>query len=83
MRALVRHIRDALRGTQDTVCLERAQLVTEAYREHEGDPAEHQDLVVRVAGFSARFIDLSKAEQEELIPRAEHEGGLASQGLGS
>jgi formate C-acetyltransferase len=35
------------------------------------NPAAHGDLVVRVAGFSARFVDLSTDEQEELIARAE------------
>jgi pyruvate-formate lyase len=35
------------------------------------DPLQHGDLVVRVAGFSARFVDLSRAEQDELITRAE------------
>jgi len=39
LRRLVRSIRDALLGTADTVCLERARLVTEAWREHEGEPA--------------------------------------------
>lgn len=55
-------------------CLDAATL--RAAREN---PEAHQDLVVRVAGFGARFIDLSRAEQEELIARAEHEEGLASQ----
>jgi pyruvate-formate lyase len=35
-------------------------------REH---PEQYGDLVVRVAGFNARFVDLSAAEQEELIAR--------------
>ena len=35
------------------------------------NPERYGDLVVRVAGFSARFIDLSHAQQEELIERAE------------
>jgi len=34
-------------------------------------PEQHGDLVVRVAGFSTRFVDLSTVEQEELIARAE------------
>ena len=34
-------------------------------------PEEHRDLLVRVAGFSARFVDLSPAEQQELVGRAE------------
>jgi len=35
------------------------------------DPAAHRDIVVRVAGFSARFVELSPLEQAELIERAE------------
>jgi len=35
------------------------------------NPERYSDLVVRFAGFSARFIDLSPAEQQELIERAE------------
>ena len=38
MRELIRRIRGELLSTQDTVCLERARLVTEAFREHEGEP---------------------------------------------
>jgi formate C-acetyltransferase len=34
-------------------------------------PEHYGDLIVRVAGFSTRFIDLSSAEQQELIERAE------------
>ena len=35
------------------------------------EPERHSGLVVRVAGFSTRFVDLSVVEQEELIARAE------------
>lgn len=38
MRQLVRHLRDDLMATADTVCLERARLVTEAWREYESLP---------------------------------------------
>ncbi len=34
-------------------------------------PEQHGDLLVRVAGFNARFVDLSKQEQEEILRRAE------------
>ena len=47
MLRLLRTIRDDLLATPDTVCLERARLVTEAYREHEGRPA----LTKRVEAF--------------------------------
>ena len=38
MKALLQRIRDTLLATEDTVCLERARLVTEAWREHEHEP---------------------------------------------
>ena len=33
------------------------------------NPHEHRDLVVRVAGYSARFTALSEATQNEIISR--------------
>jgi pyruvate-formate lyase len=36
-------------------------------------PEEHKDLVVRVAGYSAYFVQLGKAVQDEIIRRTEHE----------
>ncbi len=35
-------------------------------------PENHRDLVVRVAGYSALFVDLSKAIQDDIINRTEH-----------
>ena len=35
-------------------------------------PEEHRDLVVRVAGYSAYFVQLTKAVQNEIIERTEH-----------
>jgi len=40
-------------------------------RASQRDPARHADLLVRLAGLSARFIDMSKLGQEEIIARAE------------
>ncbi|MBW1785836.1 MAG: hypothetical protein JRK53_04345 [Deltaproteobacteria bacterium] len=34
-------------------------------------PEEHQDLIVRVAGYSAYFVDLSKGLQDSIIQRTE------------
>jgi formate C-acetyltransferase len=34
-------------------------------------PGEYPDLIVRVAGYSARFVDLSRAMQDEFIARTE------------
>jgi len=35
------------------------------------NPTEHQDLIVRVAGYSAYFVDLSKGLQDSIIQRTE------------
>lgn len=35
-------------------------------------PENHRDLVVRVAGYSAMFVELSKAIQDDIINRTEH-----------
>jgi formate C-acetyltransferase len=38
------------------------------------DPEAHRGLIVRVAGYSDYFCDLSAALQDEIIARTEHEG---------
>jgi trans-4-hydroxy-L-proline dehydratase len=43
-------------------------------RKAQANPGEHRDLIVRVAGYSDYFCDLSKELQEEIIERTEHEG---------
>ncbi|MFN8091097.1 MAG: trans-4-hydroxy-L-proline dehydratase [Vicinamibacteria bacterium] len=43
-------------------------------REAQARPEAHRDLIVRVAGYSDYFCDLSAALQEEIIARTEHEG---------
>lgn len=35
------------------------------------DPEKYRNLIVRIAGYSAYFVDLSPAQQEELISRTE------------
>ena len=35
-------------------------------------PENHKDLVVRVAGYSAMFVELSKRIQDDIINRSEH-----------
>ncbi len=47
--------------------VDRATLVDA--QEH---PERHRDLVVRVAGYSAMFIELSKMLQDDIINRTEH-----------
>ncbi len=46
----------------------------ETLREAQADPENHRDLIVRVAGYSDYFCDLSRELQEEIITRTEHAG---------
>jgi formate C-acetyltransferase len=41
-------------------------------REAQAQPEQHRDLIVRVAGYSDFFCDLSNELQEEIIARTEH-----------
>ena len=43
-----------------------------ALREAQARPEAHQDLIVRVAGYSDYFVDCSKELQDEIIHRTEH-----------
>jgi formate C-acetyltransferase len=45
----------------------------ETLREAQQHPEQHRDLIVRVAGYSDYFCDLSAELQEEIITRTEHE----------
>jgi formate C-acetyltransferase len=51
--------------------LQIAALDADVLREAQANPERHGDLLVRIAGFNARFVDLAPVEQEELIRRAE------------
>jgi pyruvate-formate lyase len=42
-------------------------------RDAQEHPTAHRDLVVRVSGYSAQFIDLSDTAQDEIISRTEFE----------
>jgi formate C-acetyltransferase len=43
-------------------------------RAAQADPEAHRDLIVRVAGYSDYFCDLSRELQDEIIARTEHAG---------
>ena len=43
-------------------------------RQAQSNPEQHRDLIVRVAGYSDYFCDLSTELQEEIIERTEHQG---------
>ena len=44
----------------------------ETLREAQAHPERHRDLIVRVAGYSDYFCDLSADLQDEIIRRTEH-----------
>jgi len=44
----------------------------ETLRQAQADPEAHRDLIVRVAGYSDYFCDLSRDLQDEIISRTEH-----------
>jgi pyruvate formate-lyase/glycerol dehydratase family glycyl radical enzyme len=49
----------------------------ETLRAAQQQPEKHKDLLVRVAGYSAYFIQLGKPMQEEIIKRTEHEKAVS------
>jgi len=48
-------------------------VTAETLRAAQADPPSHRDLIVRVAGYSDYFCDLSTDLQEEIIARTEHQ----------
>jgi formate C-acetyltransferase len=47
-------------------------VAAETLREAQKTPAKHKNLLVRVAGYSAFFVDLDHSLQENIIARTEH-----------
>jgi len=41
-------------------------------KEAQAYPKEHRDLVIRVGGYSAYFVELGKKMQDNIIARTEH-----------
>ena len=46
---------------------------TEILRRAQGKPEDYKDLLVRVAGYSTQFVNLSKTMQDAIIARTAHE----------
>ena len=44
----------------------------ETLKEAQRHPENFQDLIIRVAGYSAYFIELDKKMQDDIIKRTEH-----------
>jgi formate C-acetyltransferase len=49
-------------------------VTAETLRAAQKDPEKYRDLIVRVAGYSDYFCDLTTALQNEIIARTEHQG---------
>jgi trans-4-hydroxy-L-proline dehydratase len=47
-------------------------ITAETLHEAQAHPEQHRDLIVRVAGYSDYFCDLTKPLQDEIIARTEH-----------
>jgi len=47
-------------------------VTADTLRKAQAEPHAHRDLIVRVAGYSDYFCDLSLELQEEIITRTEH-----------
>ena len=48
-------------------------VTAETLRAAQAEPEKYRDLIVRVAGYSDYFCDLTRALQDEIIARTEHE----------
>jgi pyruvate formate-lyase/glycerol dehydratase family glycyl radical enzyme len=69
---------DYLRAWFDTGTIPHVQfnvVGSDEMREAQDHPDEHSDLIVRVAGFSAHFVDLSRPTQDSIIARTEQSFG--------
>lgn len=66
-----------LRGyfRQDAHHVQFNVVTAETLREAQREPQKHRHLIVRVAGYSDYFCDLSEELQEEIIARTGHGGG--------
>lgn len=47
---------------------------TETLRKAQATPEEYKDLLVRVAGYSTQFVNLSRSMQDAIIARTAHDG---------
>ena len=46
---------------------------TEVLRDAQQHPEQHKDLLIRVAGYSAFFVELCKESQDDIISRSEYQ----------
>ena len=67
-------LRDATKGYFDAGGMEVQYNIvdTDTLRAAQADPEKYRDLVVRIAGYSAYFVELGKALQDDIIARNEN-----------
>lgn len=51
-------------------------VTAETLRAAQKHPEKYRDLIIRVAGYSDYFVDLTEALQNEIIRRTEHENAV-------
>jgi formate C-acetyltransferase len=70
----LRRLADLIRAyfTLDGHHIQLNVVTAETLRQAQARPEAHRDLIVRVAGYSDYFCDLSLELQEEIIQRTEH-----------
>ena len=61
---------DLYAGYSQVILVEPALSMLRQAQEH---PDAYRDIIVRVAGFSAFFVELGKPVQDQIIARTEHE----------
>ena len=67
-------LRDATKGYFDAGGMEVQYNIvdTDTLRAAQAEPDKYRDLVVRIAGYSAYFVELGKALQDDIIARNEN-----------
>ena len=65
LTAIIRAFLEAEGSTLQINLLDRDQLV-----EAKAHPEQHQDIIVRICGYSEKFVSLSEKQQDEVISRA-------------
>jgi pyruvate-formate lyase len=49
-------------------------ITKEILKEAQAEPEKYRDLIVRVAGYSAYYVQLTRAIQDDILSRMEHKG---------
>ena len=71
----IRTLASLVRGYfgMDTHHVQFNVVTADTLREAQANPADHRDLIVRVAGYSDYFCDIARELQDEIIERTEQQ----------